>query len=114
VVCSLSELLQWHFTISSSLGEAHISLLHLINDGLMTVFFAVVELEIKREVLEGSLSSPRKALLPALAALGGMAMPALVFLLFNPNSEGARGWGIPIFNKSHRQLAEKTVQVITG
>jgi NhaA family Na+:H+ antiporter len=66
-----------------------------INDGLMALFFLAVGLEIKRELLEGQLSSVRKALLPAVAALGGMAVPAAIFLLFNFGTETARGWAIP-------------------
>ena len=68
----------------------------MVNDGLMAVFFFLVGLEIKRELLHGELASFRKAALPAVAAVGGMAMPALIFLLFNRSSEGAAGWGIPM------------------
>lgn len=71
-------------------------LLHWINDGLMVLFFLVVGLEIKRELIQGELNSPAKVILPAAAALGGMAMPALVFSLFNFGHEYAmRGWAIP-------------------
>src|SRR4028118_2228519 len=59
------------------------SLLHWINDGLMTIFFLIVGLEIKREVLEGELASLQKAALPMVGAVGGMVMPALLFMLFN-------------------------------
>ena len=73
-----------------------LSLLHWINDGLMAVFFLLVGLEIKREFLDGQLSSPRRRILPAIAALGGMAMPAVVYLLFNSGEAGApRGWAVP-------------------
>jgi len=68
----------------------------LINDGLMTVFFYVVGLEIKREVVEGDLSSPRKAALPVMAALGGMVVPALIYSAFNLGRPGASGWGVPM------------------
>jgi NhaA family Na+:H+ antiporter len=67
-----------------------------INDGLMTVFFFVVGLEIKRELLVGELRSPRRALLPIAAALGGMIVPALLYLQFNPGGPGHAGWGIPM------------------
>ena len=67
-----------------------------VNDGLMGIFFLAVGLEIKRELLLGSLSSPRKAALPALAALGGMLAPAALFLMLNPLPPASRGWGVPI------------------
>lgn len=67
-----------------------------INDGLMAIFFFVVGLEIKREVLIGELSSPRKAALPFLAAVGGMVVPAAIYLLFNAGEPGQDGWGIPM------------------
>ncbi|MBZ0273879.1 Na+/H+ antiporter NhaA [bacterium] len=76
-------------------GAASMSLLHLINDGLMAVFFFVVGLEIKRELLIGELSSPRKAMLPAVAAAGGMLAPALIFVAFNTGEPTIRGWGVP-------------------
>ncbi len=66
-----------------------------INDGLMVVFFFGVGLEIKREVLSGQLSSPRKALLPVIAAVGGMVVPAIVYAFFNHGTIAAGGWGIP-------------------
>lgn len=73
-----------------------LSILNWINDGLMAVFFFVVGLELKREFVGGELSSPRKALLPIFAALGGMIVPAAVYLLFNPSGEVHTGWGIPM------------------
>jgi len=72
------------------------SLLHWINDGLMTIFFLIVGLEIKREVLEGELSSLRQAALPIAGAIGGMLLPALLFTLFNQGTPTASGWGIPM------------------
>jgi len=66
-----------------------------INDGLMVVFFFTVGLEIKREIVCGQLSSVRKAILPVLAAAGGMAAPAVIFLVFNTGTLSAHGWGIP-------------------
>jgi NhaA family Na+:H+ antiporter len=67
-----------------------------INDGLMAVFFLVVGLEIKREVLVGELSRPRQALFPIAAALGGMLVPALIYLAFNPSGPLQVGWGVPM------------------
>lgn len=67
----------------------------LINDGLMVIFFFSVGLEIKREIISGQLSTLRKAILPVLGAAGGMAAPALIYLLFNHGGVAANGWGIP-------------------
>jgi Na+:H+ antiporter, NhaA family len=88
----------WETPIGFSLGDMSFSLtLHQwINDGLMVLFFLSVGLEIKREILVGKLSSPRTALLPILAALGGMIVPAVVYLVFNLGGAGAGGWGIPM------------------
>lgn len=69
---------------------------HWINDGLMAVFFLVVGMEIKRELVEGELSEFRRALLPAIAAAGGMLVPALIFLVFNGDGPETRGWGVPV------------------
>jgi len=81
-------------TLHLDLGP--LSLLHWINDGLMAVFFLLVGLEIKREFLDGQLSSPRRRMLPGLAALGGMAAPAAVYLLLNGGPHGApHGWAVP-------------------
>ena len=71
-------------------------LLHWINDCVMTIFFFVVALEIKREVVHGELSDPRKAALPVAGALGGMIVPVIIFLALNWGQNGARGWGIPM------------------
>lgn len=76
-------------------GVLNKSLGHWINEGLMAVFFFTVGLEIKREVLEGELAEPRQAMLPALAAVGGVAMPALVHLAFTHGTPAASGWAIP-------------------
>ena len=67
----------------------------LINDGLMVIFFFAVGLEIKREIVCGQLSSARQAILPVLAAAGGMLAPAIIFLFFNHGTIAANGWGIP-------------------
>jgi NhaA family Na+:H+ antiporter len=69
---------------------------HWINDGLMALFFFVVGLEIKREWVAGELRDRRAAVLPAVAALGGMVVPALVYLAFNVGTSAERGWGIPM------------------
>ena len=67
-----------------------------INDGLMAIFFLLVGLEIKREIIEGELSSPKRAAMPIFAALGGMLVPAAIYGLFNANAETSSGWGIPM------------------
>jgi NhaA family Na+:H+ antiporter len=67
-----------------------------INDGLMALFFLLVGLEIKRELVAGELSSPAKAALPIVAAIGGVAVPALLYSSFNASGPGAHGWGIPM------------------
>lgn len=86
-----------HKEVGFHFGEHtfQLSLLHWINDGLMTIFFFVVGLEIKREIMIGELRDWRTAFLPVMAALGGMIAPALVYLLFQQGTPAARGWGIP-------------------
>jgi NhaA family Na+:H+ antiporter len=88
----------WHSQITIRVGGLEISedLRHWINDGLMVLFFLVVGLEIKRELTTGELREPRSVLLPALAALGGMVVPALLFLAFTVGTPAADGWGIPM------------------
>lgn len=92
------ELLEAHLSIE--LGPFHLdeSLLHLINDGLMAIFFFVVGLEIKRQLVLGDLRDPRAAALPVMAALGGMIFPAAIYLLASADAgaEAMRGWGIPM------------------
>jgi Na+:H+ antiporter, NhaA family len=74
----------------------HKSILHWINDGMMVVFFLMVGLEIKREILKGELSTRKQAILPVVAALGGILFPALIFFLFNSRDpENLQGWAIP-------------------
>jgi NhaA family Na+:H+ antiporter len=67
-----------------------------INDGLMAIFFLLVGLEIKREIVEGELSSPKKAILPIICAIGGAIVPALIYTIFNRDTPTAGGWGIPM------------------
>ena len=84
--------------LGGSVGNIHLKypVLTWINDGLMAIFFLLVGLEIKRELVEGELSSPKQAALPVFAAIGGMILPALIFGLFNNNTPTANGWGIPM------------------
>ncbi|WP_316804388.1 Na+/H+ antiporter NhaA [Pedobacter nototheniae] len=77
-------------------GAVNYSILAWINDALMAIFFLLVGLEIKRELLEGELSSLKKASLPVIAALGGMLVPASIYFLFNKGTQSASGWGIPM------------------
>ncbi len=90
----------WETTyLTVGIGDFQLSkpILLWINDGLMAVFFFVVGLEIKREALVGELASPRKAALPIVAAIGGMAVPAAIYLLIAPNQPLAEvGWGVPM------------------
>ncbi len=88
----------WETRASIWVGSWHLdlSLRNWVNDGFMTLFFLLVGLNIKRELLVGELSSFRQAVLPVLAALGGMVMPALLFLAVAGRSDAARGWGIPV------------------
>ncbi|MCF6206424.1 MAG: Na+/H+ antiporter NhaA, partial [Sulfurovum sp.] len=87
-----------HTPVEVRIGALHIAkpLLLWVNDGLMAIFFLVVGLEIKREVMEGHLSSLSQVMLPGIAALGGMFVPALVFIVFNlGDSFSMKGWAIP-------------------
>ena len=88
----------WHNVIALRVGDWVLreDLRHWVNDGLMSLFFLVVGLEIKREFLTGELRDPRQAAVPVVAALGGMVVPALLFVGVNLGGEGAHGWGIPM------------------
>ena len=68
----------------------------IVNDGLMVVFFFTVGLEIRREISDGELSTPKKAILPVVAAMGGMIVPALIYAAFNAGTDVSNGWGIPM------------------
>ncbi|MEX2174018.1 MAG: Na+/H+ antiporter NhaA [Pirellulaceae bacterium] len=91
----------WNLHLAIGVGDWKLdeSLLHWVNDGLMTIFFSVVGLEIKREIVAGELRDPRKAALPIMAAIGGMLAPAGVYLAYLAlvgETEGQTGWGIPM------------------
>ena len=84
--------------LTISIGDWHIqyTIQHWINHGLLSIFFFIIGLEIKREILLGELSNMKVAMLPILAAIGGMALPALIYLSINYGEAGAAGWGIPM------------------
>jgi NhaA family Na+:H+ antiporter len=88
----------WSTTVRVEVGSYVFDedLLHVVNDLLMAVFFFVVGMEIKRELVVGELRDRRAVALPAMAALGGMVVPALIYLAFNAGGAGADGWGIPM------------------
>uniref|UniRef100_F4C408 Na(+)/H(+) antiporter NhaA n=1 Tax=Sphingobacterium sp. (strain 21) TaxID=743722 RepID=F4C408_SPHS2 len=93
---SFELLLNQKIGYSSATLHLNYSISGWINDGLMAVFFLMVGLEIKRELVEGELSSPKKAALPILAALGGVLTPAFIYFLFNNGLPTAKGWGTPM------------------
>ena len=85
-----------HILIGTEKFGLNLSILHWINDALMAIFFFVVTLEIKREFIQGELSKPKQALLPIIGAVGGMAIPALIYVVINLETEySLRGWAIP-------------------
>lgn len=89
----------WEMTLTLELGDLHVLDLtfhELVNDALMTLFFLLVSLEIKREMVFGELRDPRTAALPIVAAVGGMVVPALIYVAFNLGGPNVRGWGIPM------------------
>ena len=90
------DILETHLRLNVGLFLVDLTVEEWINDGLMALFFFVIGLEIKREVLFGQLSTLRSAALPAVAAIGGMVVPALIYLSFNLDGAGMRGWGIPM------------------
>ena len=88
--------LQMPFTIGFPEFQLSKSLHHWINDGLMAMFFFVIGLELKREILVGELNDPKQAILPIVAAIGGMVVPVLIYLSINPDGNALNGWGIPM------------------
>jgi NhaA family Na+:H+ antiporter len=88
----------WETHLHVTIGgfEFEESFKHIVNDALMAIFFFVVGLEIKRELVVGELNDPRRAALPAIAALGGMMVPALIYFSFTAGSDATSGWGIPM------------------
>lgn len=93
---SLQQLLDSKLGFENEAVHLNYSLSMWINDGLMAIFFLLVGLEIKREIVEGELSSPKKAMLPIIAAMGGALVPAIIYSLLNSGMETAGGWGIPM------------------
>jgi NhaA family Na+:H+ antiporter len=93
---SYVDLWSTHLGISLGSHSIDLTLQDWVNDGLMAIFFFVVGLEIKRELVEGELRDPRRAALPAIAAVGGMVVPALIYTAVNAGGDGAGGWGIPM------------------
>ena len=88
----------WSTVLTVDLGGHHLTedLRHWINDGLMALFFFVIGLEIKQEMTDGQLASPRAAFVPAAGALGGMVVPAAIYAALNAGGDGSVGWGIPM------------------
>lgn len=88
----------WHLQLSIGLGDWSLALdlRHWVNEGLMTIFFLVVGLEIKREIVKGELRKLQTAVLPISAAIGGMIVPALLYMAINTGSPGFQGWAIPM------------------
>ena len=90
------QILNTHLLIGTENFGLDLSILHWINDALMAVFFFIVTLEIKREFIQGELSKPKQALLPIIGAVGGMAVPALIYIIINLESYNTlKGWAIP-------------------
>ncbi|HMQ01123.1 MAG TPA: Na+/H+ antiporter NhaA [Cyclobacteriaceae bacterium] len=90
----------WQINMGFSLGDFHVykPFILWINDGLMSIFFFVVGLELKREIVSGELSNPKNAVIPFIAGIGGMVMPAVIYLAINAGTDGEalNGWGIPM------------------
>jgi len=82
--------------VGTGSSAVRVSVVHVVNEGLMTLFFVVVGMEIKRELAHGELDSMGKAALPAVGAVGGMIVPAAIYLALNPHGPASRGWAIPM------------------
>ncbi|HMI83483.1 MAG TPA: Na+/H+ antiporter NhaA [Polyangiaceae bacterium] len=93
---SYRQVVGYQLVVGAGKSQTNFSLAELVNDGLMTLFFFVVGMEIKRELVVGELDTVPKASLPAIAAIGGMIVPAGIFLAINGGGPGAHGWGIPV------------------
>ncbi len=93
---SYDKLMHKPISIGFSTATFSLSIHHWINELLMALFFMIIGLELKRELLVGELSSPKQALLPIMAAIGGMVVPALAYWVLNPSGHAANGWGIPM------------------
>jgi len=91
-----NQILAMKFTIGVEGFQLSKSLHHWINDGIMALFFFLVGLELKREILVGELADPKQAMLPIIAAVGGMLVPALIYIGFNPTGHTFNGWGVPM------------------
>ena len=89
-------LLELPFSIGVPGFELSKSIHHWINDGLMAMFFFLIGLELKREILVGELADPKKAILPIIAAIGGMLIPVIIYISINPEGQAFDGWGIPM------------------
>lgn len=85
-----------HFSLQLGDFKFDLSLHHWVNDALMAIFFYLVGLEIKYEILVGELSSVKKAILPIMAAIGGMIVPAVIYFVLNHNTDAVKGWGVPM------------------
>lgn len=88
----------WETTVRIGMGQENLEMsLHAwVNEGLMALFFLLIGLELKRQIMVGELASLRNAALPVAGAMGGILAPALIYFLFNPSGEAAAGWGIPM------------------
>lgn len=93
---SYLEIFEKHFGFENGVIHLNETIRHWINDGLMAIFFLLVGLEIKRELLIGELSTRSKSMLPFIAAIGGMLIPALIYNCFNAGTNTSHGWGVPM------------------